>query len=230
VKRAAFVLASLLLASAAHAGTGFEDLGTAAPPASIGGVPVSPFALAQQAFIPDLTLVTAIPGSPSGGTLTANEALGKATVPGGGWASWSHGYTGPVYATPYADGTSQTTRTLTLPAGTTAFYMYVEPNNFSVFNVECVTDSGVSSGLIPVNGSAGANGFGFYATDGDTLSTVTVTVDPAASGFAIGEFGADAFSYLPPQEIPTLSVAGFAALALALGFAALFLLRRRRTA
>lgn len=229
MKRAAFILASLLLASAAYAGVGFEDLGTAAPPAAINGVPVYPFDLAPQVAIANGTSVAAIPGSPIGGTLTLNENLVKRTI-GAGWATWSHGYTGPVYESPTAGG-SQTTRTLTLPAGTTAFYMYVEPNTFNVFNVECVTNSGVSSGLIPVNGSAGANGFGFYATYGDTLSTVTVTVDPAGNGFAIGEFGAsDVFVYIPPQGIPTLSVAGFAALALALGLAAFFLLRRRRTA
>lgn len=228
MKRAAFVLASLLLASAAYAGVGFVDLGTGAPPATVQGIPVQPFDQVVQAAIPDVTLVGAIPGSPIGGTLTLNEQVDKRTV-GITWGTWSHGYTGPVY---YSGSTGDPdTRTLTLPAGTTAFYLYVEPNSFSTWNIECETASGVSSGPIPVTGASGANGFGFYATYGDTLTSITVTADPGALGFAIGEFGAsDAFAYIPPQGIPTLSVAGFAALALALGFAAFFLLRRRRTA
>jgi len=229
LKRIALVLAGLLLATAANAGVGFVNLGTAAPPLQIAGVPVLPFDLAPQAAIADATVVTAIPGSPIGGSLTLNEGIGKATVPTT-WSTWSHGFTGPIFATPYAPGTSATNRTLTLPAGATAFYVYVEPNTFGVFNVECTTNSGVSSGLIPVNGSAGATGFGFYATQGDTLATVTVDVDPAGSGFAIGEFGVADVFVGSPTVIPTLSVAGFAALALALGLAAFVLLRRRRTA
>ena len=107
MKRIALVLAGLLLASAAHAGVGFVNLGTAAPPLQINGVPVVPFDLAPQAAIADLTVVTAIPGSPIGGSLTLNEGIGKATVPGT-WGTWSHGYTGPIFATPYAAGTSAT--------------------------------------------------------------------------------------------------------------------------
>ena len=187
MKRIALVLAGLLLASAAHAGVGFVDLGTAAPPLQIAGVPVVPFDLAPQQAIVNGTDVTSIPGSPIGGTLTLNEAMDKVNI-GAGWATWSHGYAGPVY-TSLVTGTSAVTRTLTLPAGATAFYVYVEPNTFGVFNVECTTNSGVSSGLIPVNGASGATGFAFYATQGDTLATVTVDVDPAGGGFAIGEFG-----------------------------------------
>ena len=75
MKRIALVLAGLLLASAAHAGVGFVDLGTAAPPLQIAGVPVVPFDLTPQQAIVNGTDVTSIPGSPIGGTLTLNEAM-----------------------------------------------------------------------------------------------------------------------------------------------------------
>ena len=227
MKKIALVLAGLALASAAHAGVGFVNLGTAAPPLQIAGVPVVPFDLAPQTAIADGTNVTAIPGSPIGGNLTLSAAMDKRTI-GVTWATWSHGYTGPVYSSLVTAPLS--TRTVTLPAGATAFYLYVEPNNFAVFNVECTTNSGVSSGLIPVNGASGATGFGFYATQGDTLATVTVDVDPAGAGFAIGEFGVADVFVGSPTVIPTLSVVGFTALALALGLAAFVLMRRRRSA
>lgn len=225
MKKTLVAVAFALTASAAFAGVEFVALGTAAPPANIGPISVQPFALAPQQAIVNGTDVTSIPGSPIGGTLTLNQAMDKVNI-GAGWATWSHGYAGPVY-TSLVTGTSADTRTLTLPAGTTAFYLYAEPNVFNIFNVTCTTASGVSSGPIPVNGSAGAAGFGFFSTDGDLLVSIRIDVDPAAGGFAIGEFGASDLFVGSPLVIPTLSTIGFAALALALGVAAFVMLRRR---
>jgi hypothetical protein len=225
LKKTLVAVAFALTASAAFAGVTYVDLGTAAPPAAVGPISVQPFDLVPQQAIVNGTDVTSIPGSPIGGTLAINQAMDKVNI-GAGWATWSHGYAGPVYTSLVA-GTSGTTRTLTLPAGTTAFYLYVEPNAFATFNVECVTASGISSGPIPVAGSSGATGFGFYATNQDLLATITINVDAGANGFAIAEFGASDLFVGSPLMIPTLSTIGFAALALALGVAAFVMLRRR---
>ena len=78
------------------------------------------------------------------------------------------------------------TLVLTLPADTGAFSFYVEPNNFSVFDVTAATQDGTKSGAVPVDGLGGAKYFGFYGTNGATITSVTVA---SATAFAIGEFG-----------------------------------------
>jgi len=100
-----------------------------------------------------------------------------------GWRTWSNGYTGSVYYTVTA-GKSKVT--LTLPAKTVAFFLYVEPNTFSTFNLTATAQNGVSSGPRTVFGKAGARYVGFYATGGVRLKTITITCD---DGFAVGEFG-----------------------------------------
>ncbi|MEZ5332698.1 MAG: hypothetical protein R2991_11730 [Thermoanaerobaculia bacterium] len=195
------LLALLAIPCAVQAATNFVDLGTSAPPGSVGALTVTAFDTTPQAAIPDFTNVTVIPGSPIAGDLGTAPALSKRTVPGGGWASWSHGYTGPVFATsapttvPDAETNSgeagdgvSTQAVLTLPPGATAFYLYVEPNTFGLFDVQVTTDTGGDSGAIAVEGDGGAHGFAFWVdTMGETISTVTVTVQD--NGFAIGEFG-----------------------------------------
>ncbi|MFN8332426.1 MAG: hypothetical protein U0T81_14620 [Saprospiraceae bacterium] len=51
-----------------------------------------------------------------------NLPVNHREVPAGGWATWSHGYTGDVYAT-FGGALS---RTITLPTNTRAFYLYIE--------------------------------------------------------------------------------------------------------
>lgn len=195
------LLVVLAIPCAAQAATNFVDLGTAAPPGTVGPFAVTAFDTAPQAAIPDFTDVTVIPGSPIAGDLGTAPALSKRTVPAGGWGSWSHGYAGPVFATlapttvpdpgtnagEAGDGIS-TQAVLTLPPGATAFYLYVEPNTFGLFDVQVTTDTGGDSGAIAVDGNAGAHGFAFWVdTMGETISTITVTVQD--NGFATGEFG-----------------------------------------
>ena len=98
-----------------------------------------------------------------------------------GWATWSHGYPGDVYAT-----FGPVSATVTLPPGTSAFYLYAEPNPFAVFTITAVAQDGTSSGPIAVDGFAGASYYGFYSTGSDTISSVTVS---SGVDFAIGEFG-----------------------------------------
>jgi hypothetical protein len=150
--------------------------GTAAPPATLG-----PYTMTQ--FGPDgRTLGESVSDvSDPAGTIGFTPSLTHARVTQG-WATWSHGYTGDVYST------GGTTITITLPAGTKAFYFYAEPQQFAVFSVEATAQDGTTSGPIPVQGNSGAQYFGFYGNGSATLSSITVTTaDP--TGFAVGEFG-----------------------------------------
>jgi hypothetical protein len=99
-----------------------------------------------------------------------------------GWATWSHGYTGDVYYT-----ATESSVTMTLPAGTKAFAFYAEPNTFDSFTVEAIAQDGSSSEPVDIEGYAGARYFGFYGANGQNVAKIKVTAsDPA--GFAIGEF------------------------------------------
>ncbi len=167
----------------AQAAIVFQDLGISAPPATLGTYAVAPFDQVPQTAIADFTTVTTIPGSPIPGDLTVSPALDKRTI-GSGWATWSHGYTGAVYANMTANAV-----TLTLPTGAGAFYFYAEPNSFSTLTINATANDGTTSGDIAVNGTSGANGFAFYAT-GATSTITSITVTSAdTTGFAIGEFG-----------------------------------------
>jgi hypothetical protein len=149
--------------------------GTAAPPATLGPYTMTPFGNDGRA---DGT-VSGVPDP--AGTIGFSPSLSHTKV-GVGWATWSHSYTGDVY---YTGGTQIT---ITLPAGTKAFYFYAEPNQFAVFSVEATAQDGTTSGPVPVQGEAGAQYFGFYGTGAATLASITVTsADP--TGFAVGEFG-----------------------------------------
>ncbi len=219
MKKLAFALALLLVASGAEAAVLFQDLGTAAPPTGLGPyATVAAFSQTPQAAIADGTSVAAIPGSATGGTVGVTPNLTKHAI-GSGWATWSNGYTGVVYVT---GGGSIT---MTMPTmNTGAFYFYAEPNQFSNFVVQATTNTGATSGPITVNGSAGANGFAFYTTTGEAIATVTVTCTDT-TGFAIGEFGASTSTGVEP--IPALSPLSLGALGAALALGGAFLLRKR---
>ncbi len=202
--------------SKAEASVSFTDLGTSAPPASIGGRTVTAFDAAAQAAILNGTSVSTIPGSPFG-SLTVSPNVTKQTI-GSGWATWSHGYTGSVYT-----NLSSGSITLTLPANTGAFYFYAEPNSFSVMTITATTNSGATSGPINVNGSSGANGFGFVASAGDTIATITVSSSDA-SGFAVGEFGIGSEI---PSTVPTMNEWGLVIFMLLGGLGSLYFLRKK---
>jgi hypothetical protein len=152
--------------------------GTSAPPGTLGPYDMTPAAADTSPIGASVSGVT-LPN----GTMAFSPALEHLMV-GNGWATWSNGYTGDVYAD------FGTTVTMTLPVGTGAFYFYAEPNLFGAFTVEAVAQNGTTSGPVSVNGFAGATYFGFYGTGGATIKSIIVTVDAAAEGFAVGEFGA----------------------------------------
>lgn len=105
---------------------------------------------------------------------------------GDGWATWSNGYDGQVYWQ-NSDVGGSTTLTLTLPAGTRAFYFYAEPDQFEVFDLQATAQNGTTSGPLQVFGNSGAQYFGFYSNGkGLNIKKITISCD---DDFAIGEFG-----------------------------------------
>jgi hypothetical protein len=175
----AAALVALVAVPASAATITFVDLGTAAPPAALAGSAMTAFPLDGSPI--GYTPVAGVT-SPLGGSVGFSAPLGhaRATVD---WSTWSHGYTGDVY---YSSATSVT---LSLPALTSAFYLYAEPNPFAIFSFTATATDGStisSSGAKSVDGFGGARGFGFYSGD-SSIASVTVTC--AGCDFAIGEFG-----------------------------------------
>lgn len=194
-------VASFVFVGAANAAIVGFDAGTGAPPALLGPYTISALPDDTRAVIGD---VSDAPGSPPlSGDITFSLPLSHREI-GSGWATWSHGYTGDVY---YTNGA--TSVTIGLPAGTGAFLFYAEPNPFEVWSITAEAHDGTTL-TRDVDGSGGANGFGFYGTGGSELASITVS---SGVDFAIGEF----YGARVPEPA-TLSL-------LALG--ALTLLRRR---
>jgi hypothetical protein len=175
------VALSTLLGTAgvAHAIITLDDLGTTAPPAVLGGYTMTPFG--ADASAPG-TLSSSL-ASPLGGSITFSTPVAHDIVGSGGsgWATWSHGYQGDVY---YST-TDINSLTIGLPANTTAFYFYAEPNQWDYFDITVTAEDGTSL-TRSVYGNSGANGFGEYASGGYITSIAVSTTD---LDFSIGEFG-----------------------------------------
>jgi hypothetical protein len=157
--------AALGLVQNATAGVVAVNIGTGSPPATLGT-----YAMTELGSLP--------PGSITGDDYVASI--------GSGWATWGQGYTGQVFV--IGDYTQSVPLILDLSAGTEAVDFYAEPNVFNTFNITA-TDSSGATITEAVNGDAGSAGFGFYESGAGSLSSITVTADVAAEGFAIGEFG-----------------------------------------
>lgn len=157
--------------------------GTGAPPPTLG-----PYTM--QAFPADPTPEGTYESQVNGptGPVTFGSAL-QHDVVGSYWATWSNGYTGDVYENDTVLPNGNLEVTVTLPPGTGAFYAYAEPNIFQDFSMSATAKNGPGSGPITVYGDAGAQYFGFYATCGHTLSSITYTDSGGDSAMAIGEFG-----------------------------------------
>ncbi|MBK7341087.1 MAG: T9SS type A sorting domain-containing protein [Saprospiraceae bacterium] len=182
VLRTFMIIFCLIISVKSEAGIVFDGSpGTNAPPGSLGGFPMIPFSPDTR---PLDGLVNFVPvGGACPAEIRFDVDFHHVRI-GQGWLTWSHGYTGDVYYT------STAVRAITLPAGTRAFYLYVEPKRFDVFNIQAIANDGTSSGIIPVSGTSGAKYFGFYTTNPSCLLTTIRVYSPvSANGMAFGEFG-----------------------------------------
>ncbi len=177
-------VAGLLSAGQAFAGIVIDTSpGTAAPPGTLGGYNMVPFAADPTA---ELTMITSLT-PPAGAAVTGNLTFSAAVehdIVGSMWDTWSHGYTGDVY---YNDGYKLN---LSLPNGTLAFYLYLQPNLKADFQFDVTTESAVQTS-ITINGVAGARYIGVYSDDPVDSVTFVFVKNGAddADGFAVGEFG-----------------------------------------
>jgi len=163
----------LLTSSSVFAAITVQDLGTAAPPSTLGSFPITLFPTDSRS---EFAVVDSVP-SPLGGEVVFSSGMDRLLV-GSGWGTWSHGYSGDVYAT------FDTSVTLELPSNTCAFVFYAQPD-FPDGLIRATAEDGSFLELL-VAFDSGANGYGFF-TDGTTvLSSIEVL---ATSGFGIGEFG-----------------------------------------
>lgn len=194
-RKLSIALAGIMLAATSFAASAdilFQNLGTAAPPASVGGHTMTPFSLAPQSAIPELSSISEIPGNPFAGQLTVSPQVTKYTG-GFSWGTdaWPGAYLGPIYFS----GFSVSSRTLTLPPNTTAFYFYLQNNNqdYNLDTVIVTTNSGTTSGPIELNTgfrepNVGAIGLAVYSTAGESITSITVQ-SSNTQGFGIGNFG-----------------------------------------
>jgi len=152
--------------------------GTGAPPATLGPYTMQPFPPDPRPVYTDVMDVEGPCGVVEFDIPLSHRRIGE------GWATWSHGYMGDVYFT-----NSESKVTLFMPPETAAFYLYVEPNTFAEFEFVVQSNTGASSGIVFIHGSAGAKYFGFYAPGAGEILWISVeNIDGAANGFAIGEF------------------------------------------
>ena len=187
-RKLSIALAGIVLAVSSFAASAdilFQNLGITAPPAVIGGHTMMPFDVAQQNAIPDLSTVSDIPGSPIPGMLSISTPATKYPYSALN-ATWGHGYSGALFTAP-------NNATLLLPPNTRAFYFYAIGRDFGTATITVTSDSGSNSGAIPVTvnnlgGPDSANGFAFYSTAGETISSVTVNTS-IPDGFIFAEFG-----------------------------------------
>jgi hypothetical protein len=211
MKRTVCILSLIVLAAATAAPAAITGIpgGTAAPGTTLGPYTMTSFGLDTRSVYQDYSTVL----SPLGGVVGFSAPLEHDRV-GSSWATWSNGYTGDVYRT---DGISSLT--ITLPTQTEAFYFYAEPQPFNLYTIAATAQDGTQVSET-VNGYAGAAYYGFYATGGDSLSSILVTA-PQCVDFGVGEFG------IASAGLPTVPAPAGVLLA-ALGSALVGCLRGRK--
>ncbi|MEF9979627.1 MAG: hypothetical protein RR834_14175, partial [Thermomonas sp.] len=191
----ALTLCALALSTASfasYAAIVFTHIGENAPPATLGGHSMTPFLIPPQAALAEGASTGLIPGNPFAGNLTISPNSIKYTL-GNSWGTdpWPGNYLGPVFFT----GWAASSRTLTLPPNTKAFYFYLQNNDQDRIadTIVVTSSSGVTSGPIVVETDyttpdVGAHGFGFHSTSGESIVSITVQTNEP-QGFGLANFG-----------------------------------------
>jgi hypothetical protein len=187
-------------ASAAQAAVVFDGSpGSGPAPATLGGYAMTSFPADTR---DDYTEVTDA-AAPSG-SLTFGQSMGLYTI-GPTWHSglWAGGtYSGRVYSADY-----YLTVTMTLPAGTRAFSFYGAPTDYGTYTMRATAQDGTTSGPTSVYSGydqANAHYFGFYATNGDEIQSITVS-DRSPSGFGVGNFASYQDTTPTPDTTPPVT-------------------------
>jgi hypothetical protein len=196
---------ALVLATPAFAGLIGVDLGTAAPPAVLGGYYMQAFPADPSPEFTIVFTVTPPAAAPVSGPLFFDTEMIHNKV-GGGWLTWSHGYEGSVYhfdelmlgEWDAQDNPIPTPVVLSLPGETKAFSFYLEPAFFGSnqdgsanFEIAVETTGGLAGVWNEdILGFGGAAGFGFYTDDPlDSLASISILgLDTWPDGWAVGEF------------------------------------------
>jgi hypothetical protein len=133
------------------------------------------------------TDVMSVPGSPPlAGDPTFSIPLSHRKI-GAGWGGWSEGFPDSwdlsVY---YTHGAGSVT--IGLPDGTAAFAFWASPNAFGKFLVTATAQDGTAVEQLLDSSEGYSFGYGFYGTDGATLTSIDIVAEGGAQGLAIGEF------------------------------------------
>lgn len=177
-----------LAAGAASAGIIGVTGGLEAPPSSLGPFTLREFARDTR---PILGEVLDVP-SPLGGTVRFDELMTHTRAGLGGWGTWSHGYVGDVYFTylhpPGESRTLDFTEVATELGGAGAFRLSIAPSHSDgvTFDLIAATQSGLETSLrIEVGHPTLGRWLGFYATDGDVISSIRIQTNRT---FGLAEF------------------------------------------
>lgn len=176
LQRVLVVAGTLLLHWPTAGGIVSVTSGTAAPPDALG-----PYALTSlaQDFRPDGSSVLGIPAPVS----VSFDRPMKLLSLGTGWSTWSHGFTGEVYAT----GTSELV--LTPAPNTFAIGLAIEPDLVGTLQFSVGVDG--TAITVDIDGDGGAQWVGFWSDDSTQPIGLLWIRDVAgtAAGFAVGEVG-----------------------------------------
>ncbi len=167
--------------------------GAGNPGATLGPYTMTPFAIDTGARLSTASSLD----SPLGGSLGFSLELTRypVSVLEAYWSGTpANNYTGMTYHSDGSDGV-----TLTMPSNTVAFYLYVVPNSYAIPESITVTaQDGTSVTQTAQADLTGALNFGFYATGGDLITSLTVT-DTYTENFYIGQFGIAATAAAAPE-------------------------------
>lgn len=188
--------------------------GTGVPPTVLGPYALIPFPVGYDD--PRSGFVNDVP-APIGGQVVFSSAMEILPV-GAGWGSWSHGFSGDVYAVDLAilNANNQYEVTLSLPPETGAFLFYAEPAFDGLFTITAQLDDGTTLSQ-DIEGIGGAAGFGFWASIGASLSSISILSDIPNVDFALGEFNIGrAIPFVPESGTAMVGLLAFGLVALPL--------------